>query len=306
MGLGERWSLLRNLRDGVERLSVLDGKRIFRTAQGKWYTWKMIIKNSMPWTFTEEGNMSADKAMEMGAALCFSERMVREMGYTGPKDKFFDWLFKEQLREDPCKEAYEQNITTWKRDTVEGILTRLRKTYLLADEDDYAEQSNLNTLKDMFKEEYKTIPYSKLRKTEKRVVDVLNTLSCWKGRRISIGVSPVAKAWTNGSTYINFERSWLKRLDLNSSWGVLQLFTVGAHEMAHDDDSAKTHIHGPEFYARYYEITHDNTWGDNPLYHAFRFKKYMSNSRIEMKKAEEEEKERKAQEKLGLQAANTK
>jgi hypothetical protein len=306
MGNGERWSLLRDLRDGTEPFDTLRSKRIFRTAQGKWFTWNMFVKNVMPWTFAEEGDMSADKAMEMGSALCFSQRMVREIGYDGPSDQFFDWLFKNQLAIDPCKDRWQQNILSYEREKIENILAVKRKSYLLYNDEDITSQVGLSSLKDMFKEEYRLLPNNKLTKVEKRIVGVLNDLGCWKGRQISIGQSTVAKAWTNGSTYIVFDRGWLKKLDLNCANGVVQLFTVGAHEMAHDDDSAKTHIHGPEFYEKYYEITHNTRWNMNPLYHAFKFKKYMANSRIEYAKAQEAEKEREAQKKLGLVAADGK
>lgn len=306
MGTGERWSWLRNLRDGSVKFDTIRSKRIFRTAQGKWYTWNMIAKNVMPWTFAEEGDMSADKAMEMGSALCFSQAMVRELDYEGPSDKFFDWLFKEQLRLDPCKDKYRQNVSCYERDVLTELLGRKRQSYLLYDENDVAEQVNLSSLKDMFKEEYRLLPDSKLTKTEKRIVGVLNSLDCWRDRQISIGQSTVARAWTNGSTYIVFDRSFIRKLDLQYPDGVLQLFTVGAHEMAHDDDSARTHIHGPEFYEKYYEITHNLRFGDNPLFHSFRFIKRMENARIESKKVQEQEKEKKAQEKLGLVAAERK
>jgi len=300
LGVGQRWSLLRDLRDGVEKFNVLSGKRIFRTAQGKWFTWNMFAKDSRPWTFSEEGDMKADKAMESGTALCFSKRMVREMNYDGPLDKFFDWIMAEQLRENPSKERYDQNIYQWEKSGIQDTLKYKRSNYLIYDKYDNTSQMGLRSLSEMFQEKYSTVPHAKLSKVEKRIVKILSYLDCWDGRRISIGVSTVALAWTDGMSYITFDRNWLKKLNLTSKADILHLFSVGAHEMAHEENTAGTHIHGPEYYERFYEITHKKRGYRNPLYHAFDFYDKMCSARIEEKKAQEDEKERATKEKLGL------
>ena len=67
--------------------------------------------------------------------------------------------------------------------------------------------------------------------------------------------------------------------------------------MAHDDNKAGTHNHGPEFYEKYYEITKNDYW-KNPLYYVYNFSESMKRQRIEENKIKEEEKEKKLKESL--------
>ncbi len=305
LSTGERYSLLRDLRDGAVKFDVLAGKRIFRTAQGKWYSWNMIIKSAAPWTFAPEGDMKADKAMQMGQALCFSQSMLDELCYDDKKDCFFDWIMQEQLRYDDDKSNYEQNIHEWYKKKILEELSRKRVSYLCYDKSDKVAQEMLPTLSSQFDESYQIFQPKECIASEKRILSVLNE-SCndvWRNRRICLGASTVASAWTDGRSYVVLDRNWLKRLSLNKDGDILQLFGMLAHEMAHDDNTAGTHIHGPEFYEKYYILTHNKKYYQNPLFFCFMFKKSMLNSNIEAKKRKEAEKEAERNEKLGI--ANT-
>ena len=308
MSMGERYSFLRDLRDGSVPFADLKSKRIFRTAQGKWYTWNMIMSSCLPWSFTEEGDRIADKAIEMGAALCFSQSMLDELSYSGEKDCFFDWIMEEQLRYDDSKSRYDQKIPFLVAKGIREELNKKRMSYLKYDDTDKVAQEGLNTLRSQFNEDYKLIPMSKYSLVEKRVLSILNN-SCsgvFNSRRICIGISTVASAWTDGETYIALDRNWLKGLSLTSEGDILRLFTTMAHELAHDCNTAGTHYHGPQFHEKYYELTHDRRWNNNPLYHCFFFKKAMERCRIEEKKSKEIEKEKELKKKLGLVAAENK
>lgn len=289
LGIGQRWSLLRDFRDGVESFSTLSGRRFLRTSQGKWLTWKMFVKDCLSWTFAEEGERIADKAMERGTTLCFSMRMVREMNYDGPLGEFFDWLLVEQLRIDPSKHDYEQNIYNYNRSIVQRDLRLKRSSYIPYED-----------ITKTIIEDYRILPQAKFSKVEKRIINILIHLGCWDNRKISVGVGTVVDAWTDGATYIVLDRNLLKRLNLSSKADVLYLFSVLAHELAHDENTAGTHIHGPYFYEKYYEITHKKRAWKNPLYHAFNFYNMMVKAKIEEAKAKEEEKEQATMEKLGI------
>ncbi len=303
LSTGERYSLLRDFRDGAVKFSELSGKRIFRTAQGKWVSYKMVMKSPLPWTFAPDGDMIADKAMQMGQAFCFSQGMLNELCYTDEKDCFFDWIMQEQLRHDSTKGRWEQNITMWEKERVLKALNDKRASYLRFDHNDNILQKGLETLRDQFDESYQIV--EKLTVSEKRILDVLNNkyVDVWQGRKICLGISPVAKAWTNGISFIALDRDWVKNLSLTADGDILQLFSTLAHEMAHDKNTAGTHIHGPEFYERYYVLTHDKTYQHNPLFYAYSFKKSMIASNIESKRMKEKEKERKSKEKLGMVVA---
>ncbi len=298
----ERYSLLRDLRDGAVKFDELSGKRIFRIANGKWYSWNMISKSAAPWTFAPEGNMIADKATQTGQALCFSQGMLDELCYTDEKDCFLDWIMKEQLRHDSTKNQYEQNIHFWEKDEVKKTLSKKKVSYIRFDDNDCVSQEGLGTLRDQFNESYQLLPLNKCTASQKRILEVLNNKcnGVWENRQICLGVSTVALAWTNGSSFIALDANWIKNINLTNEGCILQLFGVLAHEMAHDFNTAGTHIHGPEFYENYYNLTHDRNHNSNPLFHAFGFKKVMLASRIEDKKQKEEQKQVEAKKKLGM------
>ncbi len=298
---GQRLSLLKDLRDGRQGFSALKSKRIFETAQGKWLSWNMLSKHTSPWCFTPVGNISADKAMEMGVALCLSEDIPYELGYTGPMEKFFDWLFIEQFKTDGSRDIYNQNIYGYEKIEAEEVLERLRGSFLLYDGNETTNLISAKKLQDMFKEEFKYIPPNKLTKSDKLFIQAMQSFPCWGNRTIRLGLSTVANAWTDGSSFIAFDKGWLKGLNLTCDTSILRLFQVGCHEMVHDNDTAGSHLHGPDYYEKYYEITEKSY--NNPFYYVYQFAKKMKSCRIENKRMEEDKKEQDAKEKLGLAAS---
>jgi hypothetical protein len=290
MSADERYSLLIGLRDAEESYYSYEGKRILRLTNDKWISWKMFVKDGRSWCFAPAGDMVADKSMQSNKAICFDIQMVDEMGYDGPLDKFFDWLWADALEDMYYPEHKSKELDL------------LRKQFVMFDGNEHVSDSCKQTsLKDKFSETYHYIPYGKLKKTEKRIVDVLHGLGCWDDRTIRIGVSDVAKAWTDGCSYIALERDWLKGISLNHIGSVLGLFTTLCHEMAHDGDTAGTHNHGPQFYEKYYEITKKGYW-QNPLTHVYKFSETMDKYRIDEKRRSEDEKEQKLKESLQVAA----
>ena len=284
----ERYSMLCGLRDAEQGAYQFEGKRIFPLSNGKWISWKMFIKDGRPWCFAPNGNMVADKSMQSNKAVCFDKVMLEEMGYDGPINEFFDWLWNDIVDKDYYPERKVQELLTLKRQFI---------LFNDADKDKVSENCNQVTLNDKFSETFHYIPYGKLRKTEKRIVDCLSALGCWDDRRIKIGVSDVASAWTDGSSYIALNRDWLKHMSVNNIGSVLNIFTTLCHEMAHCDNSAGTHNHGPEFYEKYYEVTKQGYWR-NPLYHVYKFSETMDKQRIEENRRAEDAKEVKMKQEL--------
>jgi hypothetical protein len=287
----QRYSLLCSLRDAEQSAYALEGKRIFGLSNKKWISWKMFLKDGRPWCFAPRGSMIADKSMQSDKAVCFDSVMLEELGYDGPVDCFFDWLWS-----DLVSESYNSEHRL-------RALDNIRKQFVMFDGNERVSSNcNAGTLKDKFSETFSYIPYGKLKKTEKRVLDVLNGLSCWDCRTIKIGVSDVAEAWTDGCSYIALDRNWLSNINLNGVGPVLKLFTTLCHEMAHCGDTAGTHNHGPEFYESYYDITMQSYYR-NPLFNVYKFSEVMENNKIQEKRAKEEQKEQELKETLGLVAS---
>lgn len=78
-------------------------------------------------------------------------------------------------------------------------------------------------------------------------------------RRITVGLSDIAEAWTDGKTYIAFNRQTLHdnkmfvRGMLNVK-AITNIATVLIHEMCHDTDS-RENIHSPDFYREFHDLT---------------------------------------------------
>jgi len=75
-------------------------------------------------------------------------------------------------------------------------------------------------------------------------------------RRVNVGVSDTADAWTNGTNEIFINRKQL-RLVKQGLDGMARISMLLLHEQLHDAPSTGTHEHGVEFYERYHNITMD-------------------------------------------------
>ncbi len=290
----ERMALLKDLRDGSQPYYNLQGKRIFRTSQGKWSSLKMIFDNKQKWTFAPEGSRTADMAMEQGKCLCLSEDILNYLNYSGKRALFFEWLLKIQV-----ENAYSYSQKEMKQKTEYKT-----KNYLAYNKDELTEDNgSIKTLSDGFSSEYIVLANNKLTILEKRILYVLESFNCWDSRTLGIGKSGEAQAWTDGESYIMLERNWLKNLRFNNVCDIAKLFTTLCHELAHCELTEGTHYHGQEFYENYYQITMKRY---SPLVYLMAFKdkiEYAKNKKrqdtiIEKQKA----KEASIKKKLGMNA----
>jgi len=295
----QRLALLRDLRDGVQPYCNLRGKRIFRTSQGKWLTLNMIFESGQVWAFAPDGSRAADRCIQNGSALCLSDNILFDLSYRGERAGFFDWLLKEQLREKPDADC--QNTYYWERDEVKKNIIRKTKSYIAYNIDELGKGGSGKCLTDGFSSEYINIPNNKLTIIEKRILKALESFNCWDDRRLSLGVSDEASAWTNGETYIVIERTFLRRLNLQNKYKIHKLFAIMVHELSHDGDTEGTHGHTPEFDARFREIIESDI---SPYTYITDFITKMRQQRIEKRKLDMIEKQMKAEEsvkkKLGI------
>jgi hypothetical protein len=71
-------------------------------------------------------------------------------------------------------------------------------------------------------------------------------------RKLLLGESPVANGWTDGSTYVAISRDYIRKQGIGiGAWAAYGTLLI--HELCHDDADAGSHIHTPEFYAKYHE-----------------------------------------------------
>lgn len=264
----ERLTTLKDLRDGGQELADIQTLSLIPTAQGKHISLNAIRKMKQEWCFAPLGNRFADRLMERDQAICISEKILDDLNYTGKKSRFFTWLTNSDERH------------TYGNDEWENI------AILYTDFKELSRGIN---------DSYETVPANKYTATERRIINVLQNQACWNGRQILLGYSDTAAGWTNGSTYICIERNWLRGKSVTWGRDIAKIQLLLSHEMAHDDDSRGTHIHGPEFYenmVRYMEQ------GYSAITYCADFKNAMVKSKVTEKRVKEVNRHKKAQEKV--------
>lgn len=72
-------------------------------------------------------------------------------------------------------------------------------------------------------------------------------------RDLKVGSSNVAKAWTDGSTYITLDTSLLSRAAKRGAAGFMDLLGTLLHEYVHDEADLESHDHARHFYNKYHD-----------------------------------------------------
>lgn len=263
----QRQACLQDLRDGNQDYNDIKNLSLIPTAQGKHISLEVVKKNRQPWCFAEHGSDIADRMMEREQALCIDEDILAQLNYNGPKKEFFNWLVKPQ-------KPYGYSDGQW------SLVGKLYKDF--------------DILTNGVSDEYTILPDKKLTLIERRIIRILNSFYCWKGRIIGVGVSDRANAWTDGVSYITIDKSYLQRFN-PSALGVNKLMLLLAHEMAHDNDTRGTHVHGPEFYENMVNVLESN---DSPTICNATFYHKIQQSKITEKRMQEEEKKQKTKKKI--------
>lgn len=84
-------------------------------------------------------------------------------------------------------------------------------------------------------------------------------------RHPRIGLSDTALAWTDGSTYICYDRKFVQKC-IQSLAGVQELLCTTVHEYLHDTEDAGSHVHDADFYARFHEAVLGGALQATPLF----------------------------------------
>jgi hypothetical protein len=277
MSDSERRSILKCVRDGRQKFDEVKGSRILQTAQDKYISFLMFLKNKQPWTVAPIGNRQADRCIQRGSHVVFAKEMLNAMNYSGEEKYFFNWLLNTLIEKNNSGIGYDWGLNILKESI--GDIEKLYQPFIKAVEKATSKCQIIAT--------------NKLTKVEKRIIYVLESLDCWKGRRIRIGVSSGALAWTDGVSFINLDRQWLSSLSLDWHGDVAHMFHVMTHELAHDSDTSDTDIHGEDFYEYYHELT-STRGSSNPFTYCSSFKKKMEYAVIEERGERVRKKEKEA------------
>jgi hypothetical protein len=257
----ERRYMLKDLRNGMTLYNDIKGSRILQTAQDKYITFGMFFKSNQPWTFADIGSRRADRLIESETHIVFAKSMLHALNYTGDEKMFFNWLLKTAIDNNSTGDSPYMVKDYHIKDVVKS-LERKVKFY-----------ESFKSISAQTNNRYSTLAHNKLTKIEKRVLTVLADCACWDGRTVSIGISDNASAWTDGYSYINIDRKYLKGIRFNWDCDIANLFALLTHELAHTSSTIDTDIHGEDFYESYHDICMARY--TSPMQHVLSFKTRM-------------------------------
>lgn len=78
-------------------------------------------------------------------------------------------------------------------------------------------------------------------------------------RKVFIGESNDARAWTDGQTYVAFDRQEIRKTIRTGERGMKGLLTLLVHELCHKASSKGTHEHGAEFFESFHDAFVDHS-----------------------------------------------
>lgn len=240
---GERWRLCTLFSTGQMKPREAVEAPIFRDACGRYHSLARIAQRGAAFarklTGTSTGDLRGDKLMQFNMAF------VLDLDY-------FEARFRATTARDIVDKLFRPAIKKFEEAGYD-----LYWNYEIVD---FAEISrNID-------ESYQLVPEKQWTELEKAMLGAVGSAQPTMAqafdvnpgyRRILLGTSGSASAWTDGKSYIAFDRKFLKEL-VPGIEGFTELGLVLLHELCHDVASTGTHLHGPEFYEMYHHVSHDS------------------------------------------------
>lgn len=239
----ERLNMIERLCSGELTRDEAEKLPLFVDVSGKAWSARQISSSDFPnWSYAEKNNHKGDKLIQMRRALVLDEEILRAFDCK-PEEVFSAVWNEKRTGNYSCTFALGSGRFKLKYAKFEALSKDVDSNYYI-------------------------VPQKDLKKSEfvwQTVIDMLqsrlaNRMDRNAVRRIVIGMSNgKARGWTDGSTYIAFDRDFLAnnrmlkthgRVDIGSLATVAQVL---AHELCHDTDS-RENVHSPEFYKAYHDM----------------------------------------------------
>jgi hypothetical protein len=271
----ERTSLIRKMVSGEESDLRWGGVPLLVDASGHPWTMDALQRCTKfkKWTIGP-ANVMSDKLIQQEICLVLDEEVVKAFGFP-PGEGFLSWFWGKIHRTTLC----DQICLQWS--TYEDATKTISMTHRIVPEDNWTmgETRWIMVLREMEK--------------------VMQRYKGGHRRKIFLGESQVAAAWTDGQTYVTFERGHLHRYSLMKDGravasSVIALTQVMAHELCHDEDS-RTQVHTPHFYRDFHELRDGITWTATSILNWLQHKG-MAELQAKVDRAMERKKKRKARE----------
>jgi Histidine kinase-, DNA gyrase B-, and HSP90-like ATPase len=221
----ERTNVCAKLAANVLSADNFEDLPLVRVGTGKAVSLKKLVATRLPVATTDQADPAGDTAHRLHKAFVVTEETLSDFRCNG-LDEFLKWV---------------QNKF--------GL------------RDDYFKMTNVvEALGDDSKE--LVLPLEAYTKREQKWLRKLTAAAylvkdSWHRHSLmQVGVSPLARAWTNGQDYICFDRKYLRSLGWNLD-GYQKAVMLLFHEMSHDRPSIGNSIHDFAFYSCYHDMTRE-------------------------------------------------
>lgn len=216
---------------------------------GRTYTVESFIRKaaSLPIITGPKDSQVMDRVNQRGMALVLADETLYRFGVTSPSE--LGALFN-KMAEDSCFFLPKWKIKDMKyEDDATKVTSALNDNFLLIDTKELTkEEKAIISALDGYASRY--IVYAMNRHGIR--VDV---------RKIMVGTSDLADAWTDGRFNIVFNRKMLKVARKGLS-GMHTLVLTMLHEYLHNESTAGSHKHDTEFFMTYHDLTRSKVGGE--------------------------------------------
>jgi hypothetical protein len=249
----DRIFLLRNFISGELSLAEIAKKRLFKDIAGKNSSFKMMFDHANNnFTLAPSKNSSlGEKLHNSHSAFVITPDWLGDMNFDSLEELFNSIKIAAETELEELLKKTQHSMLAY---DLRYLLRSLKEVKVL----DFSEisQGIDNT--------YTIIPADKLTKLQKiklKGIERINldvSASFNHGgtkRRIVVGESETAQAWTDSKTYIAIERELLDKAYSGGVKALTAIANIIIHEYCHDEASIGDHNHNGEFFQRYHDAT---------------------------------------------------
>jgi hypothetical protein len=230
----ERRHIITNIVDGVYGGADVSRSPLFPDVTGRYWSAGQLSKRfwGKHWSVAEEGSRSGDRVIQLGLGIVFDRKLIDMFHtYKGNMSGFFDFLNSQHGMRTELSSANYRDVAV--------ILQGISEKYVLLKDEEITRKEQLI-----------------LKAATKRMHSLVEYRS-WENarRKLCVGVSDIADGWTNGSSYIAINRNFLRRIKADKEASCEELSFLLLHELLHTEADTISHVHGPEFYKSYHDLT---------------------------------------------------
>lgn len=245
----DREHLLRGFITGQIRYSEFEKARVVPVISGSYMTFDQLFNHAggLVTMATSAFSNIGTKLHSVKRAAVISPGLVNTLGYDTAED-FIAAMLTAANAEQTSHRAWDYNLSRLEKNLSQFMV--LDFAALSAD----------------FEQSHALLDLSSLSKLDKCKFKALESLSCGvaheiartKVRRLNVGTSQTAAAWTDGRTYIALKKEIVHDAFSRGMGNLLDVIHILVHEYMHDGNSDRDHDHDKDFFLAYHDKTIQN------------------------------------------------